>query len=214
MIMPRLPRTLRLWRGACHEHFRAWGRPGAAAEAGRGAGRTGPGAAVRGRSAVAEAAAQQLAAGLDHRRVGGRAGQHLGHPSRRQRAAQQRARRRTQSADRRVLPHGAAHPRLRQGRQPHQVMGRARRRLRMAAVQSRRPCRLQGQCLDRRQWREGCAGPQIHQGRQVPDAGRPFRRQQGQQRSGEFRPSGARSGSIRRPTRPISPTAISTSASR
>ncbi len=103
-------------------------------------------------------------------------------------AAQQRARRRAQSADRRVLPHRPADPGLRSGWQSGALVGRSGRGLRVAAVQPRHPCRLQGQRLDRRQRREGRADPQVHQGRQVPDAGRPLRRQQGQQRSGEFRP--------------------------
>jgi len=104
----------------------------------------------------------------------------------------------------------AAHPRVRYRRQPGAVLGRSRAGLRVAAVQSRRPRRLQGQCLDRRQRPEGRAGPQVHQGRQVPAAGGRLRQECRQQRHGELSGASPRSGSIRRPTRPTSPTATAT----
>ena len=108
----------------------------------------------------------------------------------------------------------AARARVRSRGQSRALLGRPRTGLRMAAVQPRHPRRLQGQCLDRRQRREGRAPPQVHQGRQVPDAGRRLRQERGQQRSREFRPRREDLGRSRRPTRPTSPTAISTSAWR
>ena len=103
-------------------------------------------------------------------------------------AAQQREGRRAQPADRRMLPRRAAGARVRSGGQPRALLGRPGRGLRVAAVEPRHPCRLQGQCLDRRQRREGRAHPEVHQGRQVPDAGRRLRQERRQQRPRELRP--------------------------
>ena len=135
---------------------------------------------------MAEAAAESLAARIDHRRMGRRPGQRLDHPSRLRDAERQREGAGAQS--RRVLPRRAAGARVRPGRQPGPGLGRPGRRLRVAGIQSRHPRRLQGQRLDRRQRRQGRAGPEVHQGRQVPDAGRPLRQERRQQRSRELRP--------------------------
>ena len=54
-----------------------------------------------------------------------------------------------------------------------QALGRTGTGLRVAAIESRHPHRLQRQRVDRRQRPEGRPGPEVHQGRQVPDAGRP-----------------------------------------
>ena len=142
--------------------------------------------AVRSRSALAQAAAQPLAARHDHRRLGRRVRSCLDHPSRRGDAACQRARARPQG--RRVLHGGPAGAGIRPGGQPGARLGRPRPGLRMAGIESRHPRRLQGQRLDRRQRPEGRAHPQIHQGRQVPDAGRGLGQERGQQRPGKLRP--------------------------
>src|SRR5712691_8412676 len=70
-------------RGLRFSTCRARSLPGPARKQGRHAGPNRPGAQIRGRSAVAEAAAQPLAARHDHRRLGRRAGPRLDHPSRR-----------------------------------------------------------------------------------------------------------------------------------
>ena len=128
----------------------------------------------------------------------------LDHPPQLGDAEQQRARRRAQSADRRVLPRRAAGAGVRPGRQPRAALGRPGPGLRVARVEPRHLRRPQGQRLDRRQRRQGRAHPEVHQGRQVPAAGR---RALGEQRQAATtsRTSGAspRSSSTRRPTRPI-----------
>ena len=171
------------------------------------------GAALRSRSAVAQAPAQPLAVRLDDRRVGRRGGQRLDHPSRRRRAARQRKGTRTESADRRVLPHGAADTRVRSGRQPGALLGRPGPGLRVAGRRTRRARRLQGQRLGRRQRQGRLPYPEVHQGREIPHAARPLRQERRQQRPGELRARGEDLGRSRIPTRPTSPTAISTSAS-
>ena len=129
-------------------------------------------------------------------------------------AAQQREGRRAQSADRRVLPRRAARAGVRSGGQSGALLGRPGPGLRVAAVEPRHPRRLQGQRLDRRQRREGRARPEVHQGRQVPDAGRRAPARTPAATISRTSAASPRSGSIRRPTRPTSPTAISTSAWR
>ena len=104
--------------------------------------------------------------------------------------------------------------RVQPGRRRDPRLGRPGPGLRVAGIDARRPCRLQGQCLARRQRRQGLADPQIHQGRQVPAAVRPLRQECRQQRSGEFRARGADLHRSRRPTKASWPTATATSASR
>ena len=112
--------------------------------------------------------------GIDHRRVGRRAGPRLDHPPRRRRRCTT-----TREALELNPPIGEccarAPPVLEfdPGRQPRAALGRPGPGLRVAGVEPRHPRRLQGQRLDRRQRREGRAHPEVHQGRQVPDAGRP-----------------------------------------
>ena len=118
-------------------------------------------------------------------------GQRLDGPPQQPDAAQQRKRRRAQSADRGVLSWRAAGARVQSGRRHHPRMGRTRRRLRMAGIDARRLCRPQGQCLARRQWRKGCANPQIQPGRQVLAAVRPSGQECRQQRYRELRACGA-----------------------
>ena len=79
---------------------------------------------VRGRSVLAEAAAQRLAARHGDRRLGRRAGPYLDHPPQLRDAAQQREGRGAQSADRRVLQAGAAGAGIRSGRQSGAPLGR------------------------------------------------------------------------------------------
>ena len=129
-------------------------------------------------------------------------------------AAQQRARRRAQPPIAECCRTRAAGPGVRSGRQPGALLGRARPGLRMAAVQPRHPRRLQGQRLDRRQRREGRAPAEVHQGRQVPAAGRHASARTAAATIRRTSAASRRSGSTRRPTRPMSPTAIATSASR
>src|SRR5262249_57800344 len=74
---------IRLWNGPRRGHSWSRRRSGGFAARGRGARLERNGADIRDRSALAEAASQQLAAGLDDRCVGGRAGPPLDHPSRR-----------------------------------------------------------------------------------------------------------------------------------
>ena len=85
------------------------------------------GAALRGRSALAEAAAQQMDSRPDHRRVGRCAGPRLDHPSRRL-ARAGRGARHDQSADRAVLRARPADSRVRRRRQSRRPLGRSRAR--------------------------------------------------------------------------------------
>ena len=118
------------------------------------------GADLRGRSVLAEAAAQSLGDRLHDRPLGGRAGQRLDDPSteygrrqfqgrrhhgrrrerpRRRSAAGRRAERADirADADRQVLQGGAAGACLRSGRQSGEVVGRAGPGLRLAGQQPR-----------------------------------------------------------------------------
>jgi hypothetical protein len=94
------------------------------------------------------------------------------------------------------------------------LVGRPGPGLRVARIEPRHPRRPQGQRVDRRQRRQGFPPAQVHQGRKIPHAGGQDGAQERQQRSGEFRAASPRSGSIPRPTRRTSPTAIATSAWR
>ena len=108
---------------------------------------------------------------------------------------------------------GAAGPRIRSGRQPRRPLGRARRRLRLAGVESRHHHRPQGQRLDRRQRRDRRAHPEVHAGPAsscCSSASRARARAATTPRTSAGR---RRSSSTRRPTRPTSPTATATSAS-
>src|SRR5258705_5861884 len=91
-----------------------------------------PGADVRSGPAVAEAPAESLAARLDHRGVGRRAGSRLGDSPRCGWAARQRTRTRAETSHLRVLPHRPAHTGVRPGRQPGQILGRTGTGLRVA----------------------------------------------------------------------------------
>ena len=175
-------------RGGLGERACARRRARSVAGAGNGAADHGGDPAVRGRSAVAEADPERRAARHVDRRLGRRPGQYLDHPSQQRDAAQQRERRRAQSAGFDLLPRRQARPRLQSGRRPRPGMGRARARLRVAGRDARHLCRPQGFCLARRQRREGCPHPQVHQGRQVRHAVRASGQERRQQRSGEFRP--------------------------
>ena len=115
------------------------------------------GAALRGRSAVAQAAAEPLDPRPDDRRVGRCAGSRLDHSSRRL-ARARRGARDDHPADGAVLRAGAAGPRVRRGRQPDRPLGRARPGLRLARLESRHHRRLQRQRLDRRQRPRRAAG--------------------------------------------------------
>ena len=177
-------------------------------------GRSVEGPDLRGRSAVAEAAAQPLAARLDDRRLGRRAGQRLDHPSRRRRPAQQRARRGAQSADRRVLP--PAPPVL-----VFDPEGNLVRSWGGPGPGYEWPESNHGIHVDYKGnvWIGGNGEKDAHILKFTKDG--KFLMQVGQLR--QERPAATirrisaaspRSGSIRRPTKPMSPTAIATSASR
>ena len=112
-----------------------------------------------------------------------------------------------------VLLPRAARARVRPGRHPRQLLGRPRRRLRVAGLEPRHLRRPHGQRVDRRQRRPRLASPEVHPPRQLPDAGRPLGRQRRQQRHRELRPAWPRYSWTRRTTRRTSPTAISTSGS-
>ena len=144
---------------------------------------------LRGRSALAQAAAEPLGARHDDRRLGRRPGQRLDHPPRRR----PRSNANERALELKVGECCTAAP-------PVLVFDQAGNLVRSwggpgqgyewPESQPRHPRRLQGQRLDRRQRREGRAPAQVHQGRQVPDAGRQARRRQGQQRPRELRPRG------------------------
>ena len=85
------------------------------------------GAALRGRSALAEAAAEQVDPRPDDRRLGRRAGSRLDHPSRRL-ARARRGARDDEPADRAVLRARAADARVRCRGQSDRALGRARAR--------------------------------------------------------------------------------------
>ena len=110
----------------------------------------------------------------DHRRVGGRAGQRLDHPSRRFARSQGD---RTPTANppaRGLLRAGAAGSRIRSGGKSDQPLGRPGQGLRLAGFESRHHRRLQRQRLDRRQRprRPQAAG---HRRSHEPDGGVPGR---------------------------------------
>ena len=135
---------------------------------------------LRGRPVLAAAAAEQLAARLDHRGLGRRTGPRLDRAPRQPRA--ERDPRRARPAVRRgVLPSGAPGPGVRPGGQPHPALGRTRRGLRLARVEPRHLGRSHGQRLDRRQRRRRFARPEVHARRRFPPAdrrGRPPRARQ------------------------------------
>ena len=136
----------------------------------------GAGAVLRGRSALAEAAAEPLGARLVDRRLGGRARSRLDDPSRLGDAGREGEGARDEAV-RRVL---RARRRRCSSSMPTGTLvghwGGPGRRLRVADVQSRHHRRPQGQRVDRRQRARRLAGPQVQPRRQVPAAGRQGRR--------------------------------------
>ena len=142
---------------------RARHRPGGAAEHGGRAGPRRAGAEVRGRSALAEAAAEPLAARLDDRRLGRRARPRLDHPPQLGDAATTNERGAELSPPTGECCAGAP-PVLEFDPAGNlvQLLGRPGRGLRVAGVEPRHHRRPQGQRLDRRQRRERRAHPEVH----------------------------------------------------
>ena len=100
------------------------------------------------------------------------------------------ARRQTARRGRHVLRAGAAGDRVRPGRERRALVGRARRRLRVAGERARHPRRPPGQRLDRRQRPRRRPRAEVHRRRRVPAADRAGRPKRRQQRHGEPGPPG------------------------
>ena len=119
---------------------------------------------------LAQTAAEPLGARLVDRRVGGRARPRLDDPSRLGDAGRQGEGARDEAV-RRVLRRGAAGARVRSRRHAGRTVGRSRRRLRVADVESRHHHRSQGQRVDWRQRAGRFAGAEVQSSWQVPPAG-------------------------------------------
>ena len=145
-----------------------------------GAGRR-PRGGARGRSLLAEAAPQQVAARPRHRRGGRLARPHLG-AAPAPVADGQRARRRRRPADVGVLRAGAGRHRVRPGGQRRPGLGRPRRGLRVAQRGARHLRRPPRQRVDRRQRAGRRAGAEVLARRDLPAADRERRPAQRQPR--------------------------------
>ena len=181
-----------IWHGAHRRHH--WRRHRGDAAAAGCDGATGHGRCpdVRGRPAVAEADPRRGTARHDHRRLGRRARQPLGRPSRRLDAAQQREGRGAQSADRGLLQGGSAGAGVQSGRRPDPCLGRPW----APATSGRNRCTASSSTTRAMSGSAATAprmlpDPEVHPGRQVPGAVRASGQEHGQQRSGELRTRGA-----------------------
>ena len=114
-----------------------------------------------------------------------------------------------QSADRRMLPHGAADPRVRSRRATWSGhWGGPGQGYEWPQSNHGIHVDYKGNVWIGGNGAEGRARPEVHQGRQVPDAGGPHAARTPAATTSRTSGAWPRSGSIRRPTRPMSPTAI------
>ena len=108
----------------------------------------------------------------------------------------------------------AAGSQIQPGRRRRRLLGRPGDGYDWPDVESRHLRRSQRLRVDRRQRRHRRPRPEVHAGRQVHRPVRQAGAKQGQQRHRELQPRRRRSSSIRRRTRPTSPMATATAASR
>ena len=126
------------------------------------------GAALRGRSVLAQADAEPLGARQRHRRLGRRAGQRLDRAP--QLGDARRDREGARAEGRRMLCGRAADPGVRQAGQSRPALGRPGSGLRLAGVEPRHLRRSHRHGVDRRQRPRRLAHHEVHQGREVRGA--------------------------------------------